>query len=222
MIWLIYAVLAIISIIILLLLVKLHITLCYHHHQDDDSLTLRFRALGFTFYTLKVPEIKIDEESPSLVFKEEKQAGQTDGKESERKVTKNDLLEHMEKFQRLLGSIEGFHRIIKRFLGRVEVNRFEWRTRMGLGDAAWTGMAIGAIWAIKGNVIGLITHYMRLIKEPDLSVDPVWQADLSKTDLSCMISFRIGHAMRAGLQIVKYWKGREQKSQKEKSIQSRV
>ncbi|HEX7064795.1 MAG TPA: DUF2953 domain-containing protein [Bacillales bacterium] len=225
MIWLIGAILAIILFIILFLLTKVHISIHYHHH-DDDSLTLRFQAWGFTVYTLKVPELSIDEESSSLVFKEEKQAGPATGKENEKKVTKDEFLAHLEKFRRLLGSIEGFHRITKRFLSRVEVSRFKWHTRMGLGDAAWTGMATGAVWAVKGNMIGLITYYMKLITEPDLSVEPVWQNDYSRTELSCMISFRIGQAMGAGLQIVKYWKGRESKCQKEKdkskNIQSRV
>ncbi|HEX6922638.1 MAG TPA: DUF2953 domain-containing protein [Bacillales bacterium] len=226
MIWLIAVILAVILLIVIFLFTKINISIHYHHHEDDDSLTLRFRAWGFTVYTLKVPEISIDEDSPSLVFKEEKQAGGTGGKENEKKVTKDDLLENIRKFHRLLRNIEGLNRIIKRFLSRITVSRFEWHSRFGLGDAAWTGMATGAVWAVKGNIIGLITHYMQLVVEPDLSVEPVWQADYSETDLSCMISFRVGQAMGAGLQIVKFWKGREPKCQKEKdkskNIQSRV
>lgn len=201
--WLAGIGLAVILLIVLILITKIHVTVHYHHQQDDDSLTIRFRAWGITVYTYEVPMIAFDEESSSILLKQKKKTANVKQK-SEKKVTKDDILARIEKFRRLLKNIDNLHRIVKRFLSRMTVSRFEWYTRFGIGDAAWTGMATGAVWAAKGNVIGLIAHYMRLAAEPDISVEPVWQLDHSETDLSCMISFRIGHAMGAGLKIVKY------------------
>ena len=202
--WLTGIGLAVILLIVLILFTKIHVTVHYHHYQDDDSLTIRFRAWGMTVYTYEVPMIAFDEETPSILLKQKKKSANVKQK-PEKKVTKDDILARIEKFRRLLKNIDNLHRIVKRFLSRMTVSRFEWYTRFGLGDAAWTGMATGAVWAAKGNVIGLIAHYMQLTTEPDISVEPVWQLDHSETDLSCMISFRIGHAMGAGLKIVKFW-----------------
>jgi hypothetical protein len=203
--WWIGVCLAVILLIVLILITKIHVTVHYHHHRDDDSLTIRFRAWRIIGYTYQVPMIAFDEESTSIFLKQKKKAPNAKQQTSEKKITKDDILTRIKRFQRLLKNIDGLHRAIKRFLNRMSINRLEWYTRFGLGDAAWTGMAIGAIWVAKGNIIGLIAHYMRLVADPEISVEPVWQLDDSETDLSCMISFRVGHAMGAGIQIVKFW-----------------
>ncbi|HET7577882.1 MAG TPA: DUF2953 domain-containing protein [Bacillales bacterium] len=206
MVWLIGIGLALFLLIILVLVTKLHITIHYNHQHDDDSLVIRFRAWGMLAYTYEVPIIAIDEDSPSIELQQEK-GGPSQKKESDKKITKHDILEKIKLFQRLLENIEGFHQILKRFFRHMKVNCFEWHTRFGLGDAAWTGTATGVVWALKGNIVGLTAHYMNLVAEPQLSVEPVWQVEDSETDLVCMISFRIGHAMGAALQIVKFWRG---------------
>lgn len=206
MVWLIGIGLGLILLIVLVLVTKLHITIHFNHHQDDDSLVLRIRAWGVRVYTYEVPIIAIDKDSPSIELHQKKEAA-NQKKENEKQISKHDIVEKIKLFQRLLENIEGFHQIFKGFLRHMTVNRFEWRTRFGLGDAAWTGAATGAVWALKGNIVGLTAHYMILDAEPRLSVEPVWQAEDSETDLVCMISFRIGHAMGAALQIVKFWRG---------------
>lgn len=204
--WVLGIVAGLILLIMLFLITKVHITIRYLHHRDNDSLTVRFRVWGIISYTYKVPLIAIDSESPSIVLKEETQKGHMKKQTNKKKITKHDILDKMAFFQRLLENIENFHKILKRFLSHMTVSQFDWHTRFGLGDAAWTGIATGAVWSIKGNILALMDHYMNLLTNPQLSVEPVWQEEDSETNLSCMISFRIGHAMGAGLQIVKFWK----------------
>lgn len=193
--------------LLLLGLTKIKIAIHYHHRRDDDSLEVQFKIWGIRVYTYKVPVIAIDDESASIAFEQEKQ-NPVDQKENKEKVTKDELIERIKDFQNLLKQIVDFNRIMKRFLKHIIVSRFQWSTRVGLGDAAWTGVAIGAIWGLKGNVVSMISHFMQLKADPNMSVEPLWQGTLSETDLSCMFSFRIGFAMRAGLQIMKLWKGR--------------
>ena len=42
------------------------------------------------------------------------------------------------------------------FLKKVNVTELEWHSTMGVGDAALTGMLTGALWTIKGSIIGMI------------------------------------------------------------------
>ena len=83
----------------------------------------------------------------------------------------------------------------------------EWHSVIGVGNAALTGTLTGALWSVKGGVLGVISNYMRLKDMPNLSITPSFQKAYSQTQLSCMIQFRIGYAMVAGLKLVKFWKG---------------
>jgi hypothetical protein len=42
---------------------------------------------------------------------------------------------------------------------------------------------------------------------PQLTVTPHFQAAVIHTELTCMFQFRIGHAILAGLKLIKFWKG---------------
>lgn len=204
--WVVGIAAGIILLIIIVLITKVYITVDYIHHSDDDSLTVRFRVWKILTYTYKVPVIAIEPESASVLLKEEKQKGRVTEQESEKKVTKKDILDRFKFFEHLIKNIEHFHRILNRFLSHMTVSRFEWHTRFGLGDAAWTGIATGAVWGIKGNVLAFVSHHMNLLAQPQLSVEPIWHSEDSEISLSCMISFRIGHAMGAGIQVIKFWK----------------
>ncbi len=42
---------------------------------------------------------------------------------------------------------------------------------------------------------------------PNLSVTPHFQFAILQTQLTCIFQFRIGHAILAGLKLIKFWKG---------------
>ena len=54
------------------------------------------------------------------------------------------------------------HVIVRKFFKKVSVKRFEWHSMIGVGDAAHTGMATGALWAIKGSIVGLIKSLFKI------------------------------------------------------------
>jgi hypothetical protein len=100
--------------------------------------------------------------------------------------------------------------IVRKFFEKVSVKQFEWHTMIGVGDAAQTGIIAGAIWTLKGSIVGLLSHYLKLKQIPNLSVTPQFQLALIQTRLSCIFQFRIGHAILAGLKLIKFWKGGRQ------------
>lgn len=209
--WLICIGVFVMLLMFLVAMTNVHISLQYHRRQGDDAVTIRLRVWRFLTYTYHVPKLAVDEDTVSLNVKTERE-----GEASKRKLTAEDMLSRWRTVQRFLENVADAHRVVKQFFSRITVSRLAWTTRFGLGDAAWTGMAAGAIWAAKGNIVGLIGHYMQLEKTPELSVDPVFQAEYMETELSCMFSFRIGHAMKAAFAIVTFWKGRQPAWQKEK------
>ncbi|PEQ95643.1 hypothetical protein CN481_03240 [Bacillus sp. AFS006103] len=205
-------VLSILSLLfILILFTKLTILINYYHHNDNDDLKIKLKIwFGLIKYTINVPLIKVDDNSPSLIVKSNTKLGDSSEqstKEEAKKITTDDVDTYFTNAKKLLNHVVGLHRIVRMFLRRVTLKGFEWETMIGLGDAAHTGTITGAIWAFKGSVIGLISHYLKLKEMPKITVTPHFQAAVIHTRLTCIIQFRIGHAILAGLKLFKFWKG---------------
>lgn len=188
-----------------IVITKLKIEITYKHDRDNDLLMVRFYAWKVRWYTFKAPLIEVDKNSPSIVIN--KKARSTVGKNKEKvRVTPKSVMRYINDMRRILAHIVDFKRIIIRFLRRVHIENFEWKSRVGTVDAAMTGKIIGVIWSFKGSLVGLLSHYLQLKQMPNLDVQADFQNNQSKTSFSCMISFRLGHAIIAVLMVVKHWK----------------
>ncbi|CAI9393817.1 DUF2953 domain-containing protein [Bacillus sp. T2.9-1] len=199
---------ALFLVLIFLCFLKLTIHIRYYHKKDNDDLKIELRALfGLIKYKKTIPLIKIDEDSPTLVMKEETELqGKQETVEETKQFSASDLLIFLSNLKELLNHVVQFHRIVRSFLAKLTIKHIEWSSIVGLGDAAHTGMISGAIWAVKGSIIGIISNYMKLKDMPKINIYPQFQGMASETLFSCMIQFRIGHAMMAGIKLVKYWK----------------
>ena len=102
-------------------LTKLKVSIHYFHFQDDDSLKIEFKAwLGLIKYKINIPLIKVDDNSPTIVIKEEVQSGRTEEpkKKNANQFSAEDLLNSMRDMKAILEHVVSFHRIIRHFLKR--------------------------------------------------------------------------------------------------------
>lgn len=204
------AILLFILLVIIILITKVKIFLDYFHGNDNDHLKVTVKAWGGLLkYKVDIPVIKIDDNSPTLIAEKKIQSGpgETETKEKTSQMDKNDFLTSLSDFRHLLAHIVGFHKIVRGFLAKVTVRNIEWHTMVGVGDAAATGVLTGAFWAVKGGIIGIISSYMKLKEMPIMSITPSFQYAVSITSFKCMFQVRVGHAILAGIKMVKYWKG---------------
>ncbi|MDN4072597.1 DUF2953 domain-containing protein [Fictibacillus terranigra] len=190
---------------IVLLFSTVHVSFLYSHQGDDDFLRLKVSVWKFISYSFAVPEVKVNTSEKKIEVKE-KSKGTTGAKRKKTKITVQTIKENYKKYSRLLVQVTGFYRILRRFLKKVKISEVRWDSRFGLGDAASTAVASGAIWALKGNVLGILSHFVSLKGVPSIQVIPVYQGTLTQTRLSCMISFKIGHAIVVMLQMLKHWR----------------
>jgi hypothetical protein len=116
------------------------------------------------------------------------------------------MIKNMKKANELANHVVGLHRVVKKFTKKIHVRKLEWITSFGVGDAAHTGMLAGVIWGLKGNFIGLLYHYTQVEMKPKLIVNPLFTQLYSETNIACMLSFRIGHAIIAAIRLLKQWK----------------
>ncbi|WP_026563313.1 DUF2953 domain-containing protein [Bacillus sp. UNC41MFS5] len=196
---------------ILILFTKLTILINYYHHNDNDDLKIKFKIwFGLIKYTINVPLIKVDDNSPSIVVESKSKMGESSTESTStdsNQITAEDVENNFSNAKKILNHVFGLHRIIRKFFRKVTMKGLEWNTLIGLGDAAHTGTITGAIWAFKGSIIGLISHYLKLKEMPKITVTPHFQAAVIQTRLTCIIQFRIGYAILAGLKLFRFWRG---------------
>ncbi|WP_108671293.1 DUF2953 domain-containing protein [Peribacillus acanthi] len=205
---------AIISLFIILLVIilftKVTVEVFYYHGQDNDQLTLRIRALfNIVKKKIDVPLIKVDDNSPTIVMKEKVQSGEDDSKAKKKvqQFSAQDFLNGLHDTKELVIHIIGLHTIIKKFLQTVTVHSFHWHSMIGTGDAALTGTIVGGAWGLKGVIVGILTQYLRFQVSPDYTITPSYQYAVSLTKVHCIIRFRVGNAIMAGLKFLRFWRG---------------
>ncbi|MGC4376088.1 DUF2953 domain-containing protein [Fictibacillus sp. Mic-4] len=197
---------AIIVFFFVLLFSKLTVQVYFSREKNNDHLRIKLRLWGILSYTQEIPIIKFDPKDKAVVLKQEKHAGQKTIAENKKKITIAEIIDGIEQFKRFLTHIAGFYTIIKRFLQKVTVKNIEWHSRIGLGDAASTAIAAGAMWGVKGNALGMLYRLVKVKGRPNLSVHPLFQGTTVQTRMSCMISFRIGQAIVVMIQLLKHWR----------------
>jgi hypothetical protein len=208
--WVLLITLALLIVLFILLFIKLKVIIDYYHGNDNDHLKITVEGLlGLFKYRIDVPVIKVDEDSPSLVMKEKTELGQKekDQTEGRKQISAEDLLRSMKDAKELLKHVVGLYKIVRQFFKKVAVEYLEWHTVVGVGDAAYTGIIAGAFWTVKGSLLGLLSNYMKLKQLPVVTITPSFQGTISQTSFKCMIRFRIGHAIFAGIKLIKFWKG---------------
>jgi Protein of unknown function (DUF2953) len=210
LIWLLTALIVIIFILLLIIFTKLTVHLNYYHHNDNDDLKLEFRIwLGLIKYKINVPLIKIDDNSPSVILKGKTHLGSSseEPKMKEAQITPENLSEKLRNSKQILEHVIDFSVIVRKFLKKVSIKQLDWHSFVGVGDAAHTGVITGALWAFKGSLIGILSHFISLKEMPNLSVTPHFQLAIIQTQVTCIFQFRLGHAILAGLKMIKFWKG---------------
>ncbi|WP_273122824.1 DUF2953 domain-containing protein [Bacillus weihaiensis] len=193
------------------MITKVTITLDLYHVDDQDHINIHLRAWnGLIKYTITLPFLKVDDEA-NIIVKQEHQIGEENSKnkvkDKKNKITPEEEVKALKDMNELLEHVVGLHKIVRRFLKKIKIKKFEWHSQIGIGDAAHTGLITGVAWTIKGATLGLVSDYMKLQTTPTITITPEFNQICSRTKLQCIFQFRIGQAILAGIQFIKYWKG---------------
>jgi hypothetical protein len=84
-------------------------------------------------------------------------------------------------------------------LRRTELRQVHWRTRIGLFDAAQTGLAIGYLWGIKGFLLGLLYRLSSPSCLPVLVITPDFLQPFFAMRFEATISIRLVYILFAGI-----------------------
>lgn len=194
-----------IFLIIGLFFIKITVVFTYKHDGKDDDFRILFRILWFITYEIHLPLVAIDGEDAALVFHNDGNE-EMDKDEKTKKFTLQRFIKYLNDFHQFITHIVGFYTIIKKFLAKVSIHTFKWETTIGSDDAAFTGTICGILWAVKGHIVGLLSHLMKLKVNPHMTIEPTFERMEWKTSFTCIVSFRVGHAIYGAIKLIRHWK----------------
>ena len=82
------------------------------------------------------------------------------------------------------------------------IDRLDWATRVGTGDAATTSWLAGLLWGLKSASVSFLSRRVTWLSPPRLSVTPDFDRACFDLDLTCIFRFRIGDVIIAAISYV--------------------
>ncbi|SFE67933.1 DUF2953 domain-containing protein [Alteribacillus iranensis] len=205
--WVITTGLILICIVVMIMVtpVQLSFRLVRKNKRQDIMASLKI----WYIYTknFEIPIISYDEETPSLVIKEKTSSTLADTVEKDIEETPEDVKRQLNTLRLLVNHVSGLLKIGKRLLGKMKLEKLEWRSEIGTGDAAWAGILTGMLWSTKSMVAGVGSSCMKMKCSPALDVLPHFNKAIFNTEFKCIVAFKLGHAIIAGLSVLRQLNG---------------
>ncbi|PGZ96602.1 Yvgn And cofactor Nadph [Bacillus pseudomycoides] len=194
--WLAIGIGILILFVLLILLSKLSlkISLSYTETEKQCLIQVKIWMIHYTFDVLE----RIEKQQKKTDQKIEK-AGEEGGAEDKFVAMLDSIAEIIKRMQEI-------HTMFKGFLQKVKIKNWRWRSQVGTGDAASTGVITGYVWSVKGMIVGMTGHYMDIIGAPQLEVAPIFQGKTVASHCELTASFRIYRALKTAIRIFVFLK----------------
>lgn len=101
-----------------------------------------------------------------------------------------------EEVNRIIENVKDTKEKIDYILSKIRIHKLSWSTAGGSSNAFLTGIASGAVWSLKGMIIGYITEKGELACRPQIEVFPTFQSKEFTTTIECIISLPFGQTRR--------------------------
>lgn len=205
MVWLIVGFLALVAIIAV---TPIRIAIAYNRVGENDHLVVEISAwfrLIRRKYELPVLLLKQTQEGTELKAKVEKVSGQSVMDESIQDVTSRQVKQWKNKYQDLLKRVHDLQPVVRAFVRQIRCSRLEWHTVLGTGEAAETGTLLGLAWGVKSMLVSVFSGAVSLRSIPRLSVQPVWNQAVIRTQFRCVLHVWLGHVLLAGIRLLLCW-----------------
>lgn len=185
---------------------KVYINFKYRRDGANDDIVVdvsMFKKL--LRYNMQIPIIQIMDIENSFwltsKIKTGKSQDQTQPKRERRFIRKtvNFYIAHPGRIRHIIRIFRYCARLYYRVMGNVITSLYceqlEWKTRYGSEDAAITGIATGVLWTIKALMVARLKKHVIFIKQPIITVDPVFGDNSLKVDFQCIFSIRLGNVI---------------------------
>ncbi|CAM3919297.1 DUF2953 domain-containing protein [Lederbergia lenta] len=187
-------ILIVISVILITMKVKVELRLCIGSKQNEIDIQIK------TLFNL----IKVKKKFPLSNI----QNVESDDLEVEKQtpISLNDFGGLKEKLIELYMDIKPFIQVLFSFFRKITIRKLNWRTKVGLGNAASTAVTSGIIWSFKGVALAFIDSHFKMKKSHSINVITDFNQYSLTTELDCMISVRAGDTIKVAWKLYRTWK----------------
>lgn len=187
--------LGIAGLLLLIIFGRLSLKLAYEREGADDHLFFEATAFwGLYRYRLQVPAVAIEhagEGNVGLHWREIR--GARAGGQEEGQFTRLTTVYYL--LCRCWRFFVRYRRALLYLWDRLRVTRLEWRTVIGTGDPATTGVAAGVLWGAKGYLVG---RFSRRLKSPAaILVAPAYFTPAFKISFNMTAYLKLWHLIGA-------------------------
>ncbi len=192
------------------LFVKVRFDIQFVRKGSDDHLKAEISILrGLIRFKAEVPVADIDISRFSQLMKVETNAEGISPPVGDKgfnfKVPLAEILVHLPRHIKMgIQFLRRYRKAINSLLKSVRFRHFSWKTEIGLGDPANTGIATGFLWAVKGVIYGILSRSVGTVENrPQIAVIPCYYNTCLRLEFHCIFDLRIGNIIIAGLNFVK-------------------
>lgn len=153
-------------------------------------------------YEVPVIMVKQTGHGPEMVAKVETVQQKKKKRDLIHDFTRNEAKKWYHNYHEMLEKVHDLKPLAKKFFKRIRCSRLEWHTVMGTGQASETGALTGIVWGIKSMIVGMASHTISLRTMPSMSVQPVWNQAVLRTQIRCVFHFFLGHALITGVKVL--------------------
>jgi len=188
-------------IIILILYMRVNIRVTYLKDGTDDELIFIISTLMGLLNIkreINVVDLVLSNKKLALELKEEIEVTRKGMllKELERVLDYQKILDITERVKELM---QMYKNAILYFKNKIIIRYLNWETGIGTGDAALTGIATGFLWNVKTIIVYVLNTQFRIVDVPSVNIKPNFERIAFITQFDCIFSFKIGHAIIAGI-----------------------
>ncbi|WP_418789977.1 DUF2953 domain-containing protein [Phosphitispora sp. TUW77] len=191
------------------LFIKVSCEISFVRKKKNDHLKIEISVFkGIIRYKAEMPVFEINNKplQPMVKVKTEAEgvSPSTENKGRFFEVPLAELLLHLPRNVKwAFEYLERYRKAVKHLIKSVRLRQLSWKTEIGVGDPAYTGIAAGFLWAVKGMGYGIIRRNVRTDNAPVFSVLPCYCDTCFRVEFHCIFDLRIGNIIVAGLNFAK-------------------
>jgi hypothetical protein len=193
-------------VVILVMLSHLHLQFYFSRVKENDHFAVKAKVFGgLISYCLEVPYEQYKGICGGILVKlgfiriPEKHLHH----KKKKPFTLERIVDMYHRAKRLLTHVVDITGWLRHTLTYVKCTELRWETRLGIGDAAQTAMAVGALWAVKSSLFGYVFQYVHLDAKPNVSIQPQYKNEAEfSMEFSCHAKIRIGLLLFSSLQLL--------------------
>lgn len=199
--------LAMAILLLLSLAVKAEIDFRYKRIEGEDHIEIDLRALkGLWHFQYRIPSVNLAwEQGPQVEMEQVAEAA--GGKRQARQIIKPRYIRRgwlLRVWPHVPGLLLEIKRLKRQFYQGIHCKKIDWRIEIGYADAAQTGLAAGAFWAMMGSAVSRL--YRQVVVEagnPSLLVVPRFKNPGFFCSIQCVFHLRIGHIIFVSYKVLR-------------------